>query len=84
MSRSSSRSWTAKDGARLRQLPSSGRTLIEHDLVDEVRLVISRSRAVLGERLFGTTSDTKPLRLLRTGTIGDGLASLTYEVVRYV
>jgi hypothetical protein len=35
-----------------------------------------------GERLFGETSDKKSLRLLGTRTIGDGLAFLTYEVVR--
>ena len=35
-----------------------------------------------GERLFGETSEKKPLRLISTRTIGDGLAFLTYEFVR--
>jgi hypothetical protein len=35
-----------------------------------------------GERLFGNTSDKKPLRLLDARTVGDGLAYLTYELVR--
>jgi hypothetical protein len=35
-----------------------------------------------GERFFGETSDKKPMRLLDTKTIGDGLAFLTYELVR--
>jgi hypothetical protein len=35
-----------------------------------------------GERLFGETSDEKPMRLLDTRTVGDGLAYLTYEPVR--
>ena len=34
-----------------------------------------------GERLFGQTSDKKPMRLVDTKTIGDGLAFLTYEMV---
>jgi hypothetical protein len=35
-----------------------------------------------GQRLFGETSDKKPMRLVDTKTIGDGLAFLTYELVR--
>ena len=32
-----------------------------------------------GERLFGETSDKKPMRLANTQTVGDGLAFLTYQ-----
>jgi hypothetical protein len=35
-----------------------------------------------GERLFGETSDKKPMRLLDTRTVGDGVAYLAYELVR--
>ena len=59
-----------------------GRTLIEHDLVDELRLVVFPVVLGTGERLFGETSDKKPMRLVDTTTIGDGLAFLTYEMVR--
>ncbi|HEY6426694.1 MAG TPA: dihydrofolate reductase family protein, partial [Acidimicrobiales bacterium] len=58
------------------------RTLIEHGLVDEFRLVIYPVVLGAGERLFGETSDKTPLRLVRTQTIGQGLPLLTYEVVR--
>jgi dihydrofolate reductase len=58
------------------------RTLIEHDLVDELRLVVFPVVLGAGERLFGETSDKKPMRLVDIKTIGDGLAFLTYEMVR--
>jgi dihydrofolate reductase len=59
-----------------------GRTLIEHDLVDELRLVVFPVVLGAGERLFGETGEQKPMRLLDSGTIGDGLVALTYEMVR--
>ncbi len=59
-----------------------GRTLIEHDLVDEVRLVVFPVVLGSGERLFGESTQRKPLRLVETKTIGDGLVFLTYQFVR--
>ena len=58
------------------------RTLFEHDLVDELRIVVFPVVLGDGERLFGGTSDKKPMRLVDTKTIGDGLAFLTYELGR--
>jgi dihydrofolate reductase len=57
-------------------------TLMEHNLVDELRLMIYPVVLGAGERLFGETSDKTPLRLLDTRTVGQGLSHLTYAVVR--
>jgi dihydrofolate reductase len=59
-----------------------GRTLIEHDLVDELRLVVFPVVLGAGDRLFGHTTDKKPMRLVDTKTIGEGLAYLVYQPVR--
>ena len=59
-----------------------GRTLIEHNLVDELRLFVYPVVLRAGQRLFGQTSDKKPMRLVDAKTIGDGLVFLTYTLVR--
>ena len=56
--------------------------VLGRDLVDELRLVVFPVVLGAGERLFGETSDKKPMRLVDTKTIGDGLVFLTYEFVR--
>jgi dihydrofolate reductase len=43
-----------------------GRTLIEHDLVDKLRLVVFPVLLGAGERRFGETTDKKPMRLVDT------------------
>jgi dihydrofolate reductase len=58
------------------------RPLMEHDLVDELRLMIYPVVLGAGERLFGETSDKKPMRLVDTRTVGDGIVLLTYAPVR--
>ena len=59
------------------------RTLMEHDLIDKLRLKIFPVVLGAGERLFGETSDKKPMRLVDTQTLGDGVVILTYEAVRH-
>jgi len=55
------------------------RTLIEHDLVEELRLMIYPVVLGDGERLFGKTSSKKPMRLVDSRTLDDGLVYLTYQ-----
>jgi dihydrofolate reductase len=54
-------------------------TLVEHDLVDELRLMVFPVVLGDGKRLFGETSDKKSLRLIDSKVVGDGVAILVYE-----
>jgi dihydrofolate reductase len=54
-------------------------TLIENDLVDELRLMVFPVVLGTGQRVFGETSDKKPLRLVDSKTVGDGVAILIYQ-----
>jgi dihydrofolate reductase len=56
------------------------RTLIEHDLADEVRLMVYPTALGGGDRLFGETTSAKPMHLVDARTVGDSLAFLTYRL----
>ena len=56
-------------------------TLLEMDLVDEVRLMVFPVVLGAGKRFFGDTSDKKPLRLTDSKIVGDGVAILVYQPV---
>jgi dihydrofolate reductase len=54
-------------------------TLIEHDLVDELRLMVHPVVLGSGKRLFGETDAVKRMRLTRSDVVGDGIAIMVYE-----
>jgi dihydrofolate reductase len=54
-------------------------TLIEHDLVDQINLMVFPILLGTGKRLFGETSDKKRLRLVDSKTVGDGVEILIYQ-----
>ena len=54
-------------------------TLIDNDLVDELHLMVFPVVLGTGKRLFGETSDKKPLKLVDSTTVGEGVAILTYQ-----
>lgn len=52
--------------------------LIEHNLVDEIRLMVFPVLLGGGKRVFGEHADKKPLRLVESKTVGDGVEVQTY------
>ena len=62
--------------------PTLVQGLLERDLVDELRLMVFPVALGTGKRLFGKTSDKKPLRLVDTKVVGEGVTILTYEPSR--
>jgi dihydrofolate reductase len=54
-------------------------TLIQEDLVDEWRLMIFPIVVGTGKRCFGDPGKSRPLRLVDSGAVGDGVAILIYK-----
>ena len=59
--------------------PRLVQTLVENDLVDEFRLMVFPVVLGSGKRLFGETTDKKPLRLVDSKAVGDGVTILVYQ-----
>jgi dihydrofolate reductase len=53
--------------------------LLENDLVDELRLMVFPVVLGTGKRLFGEASDKKPMRLVDSQIVGDGVSILVYQ-----
>jgi dihydrofolate reductase len=54
-------------------------TLLENDLVDELRLMVFPVVLGDGKRLFGETTDKKALELADSKVVGDGVSILVYR-----
>lgn len=55
-------------------------TLLEHKLIDELRLVVFPVILEKAKRLFGETTSKKPARLVDSRTIGSGFVILVYDL----
>ena len=53
--------------------------LLEHDLVDELRVMLFPVVLGAGKRLFGETTDKKSLELVDSKVVGEGVVILTYR-----
>lgn len=71
----------ARDGKALQVMgsPSLAAQLIEHDLVDEYRLMIEPILLGGGKRLFPRDGQARPLELVSTSTTGTGVLICTYR-----
>jgi dihydrofolate reductase len=79
----------AEEVSRLKQQPGkdilifgSGdlvNMLMQHDLIDEYRIMVFPVVVGSGKRLFGDGSDTEVLELVETKTFGSGVVVLTYQ-----
>jgi dihydrofolate reductase len=56
-------------------------TLLEAELVDELRLMVFPVLLGSGRRLFGSSDGKRRMRLTDSKTVGDGVAILIYEPV---
>jgi dihydrofolate reductase len=54
-------------------------TLLEAELVDELRLMVFPVLLGSGRRLFGSTDGKRRMQLAESKTVGDGVAILIYE-----
>jgi dihydrofolate reductase len=59
-------------------------TLLEHHLVDELRLMFYPIVVGNGHRLFAATSDKIPMRLIGNRVVASDLVLLTYEPLNHV
>lgn len=56
--------------------------MLEHDLLDEVRVMIDPLVVGAGKRLFGDDSPTRALRLVESQVTGRGAIIATYAAAK--